>query len=161
MSQEEYLTLRLDDQISWHDTKSKKTKRWYYILRTIELAGAAAIPFLSGFSSTLVYVLPLIGLLGVVITICAGVTSLAQFQMRWIQYRTLAGTLQREKYQFMTAVVPYNTEDKFPLLVKRIEDLLSNENTRWAHGSIKQTRTSGAHSIVAASGFPQGLVEVK
>jgi hypothetical protein len=149
MSQEEYLTLRLDDQISWHNTKSKKTKRWYYILRTIELAAAAAIPFLAGFSATLLYLPPLIGLLGVIITICAGIISLAQFQMRWIQYRTLAGALQREKYQFMTAVGPYNIEDKFPLLVKRIEDLLSNENSRWAHGFTKQTRTSGSQSIVA------------
>jgi hypothetical protein len=161
MSQEEYLTLRLDDQISWHDTKSKKTKRWYYTLRTIELAAAAAIPFLAGFSATLFYLPPLIGLLGVVITICAGIISLAQFQMRWIQYRTLTAALQKEKYQFVTAVGPYNIDDKFPLLVKRIEDLLSNENTRWAHGLIKQTRTSGSQSIVAPSGFPHGLVEIK
>jgi hypothetical protein len=71
MSQEEYLALQLDDQISWHDAKSN---------------------------------------------------------------------------------APYNVEDKFPLLVKRIEDLLSNENARWGHGFIKQTRASGSASIVAASG---------
>ncbi|MBC8146611.1 MAG: hypothetical protein H8E98_01335 [Bacteroidetes bacterium] len=47
--------------------------------------------------------------------------------------------LKHEKYLFLTKCAPYNLEDAFCLLVSRVENLISKENTQWSEYS-EQTK---------------------
>ena len=70
--------------------------------------------------------------MGLLITIITGVVTLYKFQENWIEYRTTCETLRHEKFLFLTQTDPYDIEDPFNLLVHRVENLISKENTQWA-----------------------------
>lgn len=143
LSPEEYLKERVDDQISWYDNKSGRSKKGYVGLRLIEIGSAAAIPFLAGFDQY-PHALFAVGVLGIVVSICAATTSLLQLQEHWIEYRTTAESLKKEKYLYVTQTEPYHEPDRFGLLVQRIETLVSKENTNWAQYMMKPTK-EGKH----------------
>jgi hypothetical protein len=107
----------------------RSNKRWFISLRTVEIASAATVPFLSGFASH-PSIGATVGIIGIIITLCAGVTHLCQFQERWIEYRTTAEALKKEKFLFVTKqspTTPVTTGDAFPILVQRIETVVSKE----------------------------------
>ena len=131
MDAEAYLKDRVEDQIGWYDRKGAFNKRWFISLRAVEIASAATVPFLSGFTSH-PSIGVTVGIIGIIITLCAGITHLCQFQERWIEYRTTAEALKKERFLFVTRTEPYNSEDAFSLLVQRIETVASKENVTWA-----------------------------
>jgi Protein of unknown function (DUF4231) len=133
MKPEEYMLERVDDQISWYDGKSGNNKCSFALIRIIEICAAATIPFLSGIANNDDRsILICIGVLGIVVTICAATSSLLKFQENWIEYRTTAESLKKEKFLYATGINPYDSEDAFPILVQRVETLVSKENTNWA-----------------------------
>jgi hypothetical protein len=146
MDAETYLKERVEDQIAWYDHKSAFNKRWFISLRAVEIAAAATVPFLSGFAGNL-WIRATVGIIGIIITLCAGVTHLCQFQERWIEYRTTAETLKKEKFLFVTKTESYDGDDAFPILVQRMETLVSKENVTWAQYLMKpdkeKAKTSG------------------
>jgi Protein of unknown function (DUF4231) len=131
MDAQTYLKERVEDQIAWYDRKSAYNKRWFISLRTVEITSAATVPFLSGFASNL-WIRVAVGVIGIVITVCAGITHLCQFQERWIEYRATAEALKKERFLFATKTDPYNGENALPILVQRIENLASKEVGSWA-----------------------------
>ena len=139
MKPDEYVQQRLDNQIRWYDRKSTTNKSRLMLSRTTEIIAAALIPFLTGYVSVDVpAVLFSVGALGVLIAILASITALCQFQENWIEYRTTAESLKKEKYLFLTNVEPYDSEDDaFATLVQRVETLVSKENTNWAQYMMK------------------------
>lgn len=138
MPPEEYMTIRVDEQIDWYDAKSITNQRAFKILQVVIIAAAATIPFLSGYidsdSSSLTYV---IGALGVIIAIISAVLGVYKFQENWIEYRTTCESLKHEKYRFLTRSSPYDTEDDFSLFVDRVEALISKENSNWSRNAKK------------------------
>ncbi len=86
MEQENYLTERLEAQIEWYDTKSQCNQRWFKSLRVIEILCAAIIPFLAGYSDSIPCGQVIIGALGVIIAICAGLSALNKYQENWLTY---------------------------------------------------------------------------
>jgi|ERR1022692_60550 hypothetical protein len=144
MSPEDYLRQRLEDQIKWYDDKSGRNKRAYTWFRTVEIGSAATIPFLAGFNKS-PCVLISVGVLGILVTVLAGVASVMQLEQRWIEYRTTAESLKKEKYLFLTRVEPYHDENAFQILVQRVETLVSKENTNWAQYMMKPTTKGGKH----------------
>lgn len=138
MDAEEYLKVRLEDEIKWYDDKSKTNKYRHLAFRSIEIICAAAIPFLAGYArGGAEWVALAIGFLGVIVATCAGAASLFQFQEHWIKYRTTAESLKKEKYLYLTRGEPYNEENPLPTLVQRVETLVSQENTNWAQYMMK------------------------
>jgi hypothetical protein len=131
MDAQTYLRERVDDQIDWYDRKSAFNKRWFISLRAIEITSAATVPFLSGFASNL-WISVAVGVIGIVITLCAGITHLCQFQEHWIEYRMTAEALKKERFLFATKTDPYNSENAFSFLVQRVENLASKEVGSWA-----------------------------
>lgn len=114
MTEEEYLEQRLDNQIEWYSKKSKRSQNWFKFLRITEILAAATIPFLVGYvTDTTSGMKVIIGLLGVLIALVAGVISLNKFQEIWIEYRTTSETLKHHKYLFKTRSRPYSGEDAF------------------------------------------------
>ena len=140
MTPEEYLRDRVDDQIDWYSKKSKSNQNWFKGLKLVELASAAVIPFVAGMSSNIPCSVWILGLLGVMVTICAGVTSVYHHQENWINYRATSEALKHEKFLFLTRSGSYADESSFESFVQRIEALISRENSTWASGNKKQTK---------------------
>lgn len=133
MNAEEYIKQRLEPEIEWYDKKSRKNKRGYYMLRILEIVCAISIPFIMGYVSDLTPWLKLTAaLLGVVVGVISGFLGLFQAQENWVSYRTTCETLRHEKYFYLTKSKPYDCDEPFPLLVERIEILISKENTSWS-----------------------------
>jgi hypothetical protein len=131
MDQEEYLKNRVDDQIAWYDRKSASNQRWFYRLRMIEIVAAAAIPLLAGYAAIAVELRIIIGVLGAVVAVIAGVLALYQFQENWTAYRSTCESLKQEKHLFLTRTEPYHDSDAFPLFVHRIEGLMAEQRAAW------------------------------
>ena len=74
---------------------------------------------------------PLMGILGALVVVLAGILSLQQDQERWVEYRATAESLKHEKYLYLTGTDPYIGPDAFPLLVQRVEALISKEHGNW------------------------------
>lgn len=133
MEVDEYIETRLNDQIKYYDNHSKSNKRWYILLRIIEIFSAASIPILSMFiSDTTLDLRVAVGIIGAIIAVITAIVSLCQFQENWVEYRTTCESLRHEKYLFTTKTEPYDLESSFPLFVKRIESLISKENSNWS-----------------------------
>ncbi len=132
----EYLSQRVRDQISWYEKKSLRNQGWFKRLRVVEIVAAAMIPFLTAIPdvTTLRYV---VGSLGVLITVVAGILALFQFQERWTEYRATCEALEKEQFLFLTRAEPYAGGDGFSMFVQRIETLISKENTGWALSFVK------------------------
>jgi hypothetical protein len=132
MTPEEYVKQRVDDQISWYGDKSAAAQKWFKRIRGAEIICAAAIPFLAGYGGSSVAAQVAIGVLGAVIVVLASFLSLGQHQENWIGYRTTCESLKHEKYLFLSQVEPYETKERFSLFVRRLENLISKENSAWS-----------------------------
>jgi hypothetical protein len=126
---ERYINDRVDDQIAWYDKKSVDNQRYFKRCRKIELFSAALIPFLTGFYGDVYYGQILVGMLGLLIAIAAGFSSINGYQENWLNYRSACDCLKREKYLFLAKDVQ-GTED-FQQFVSRIESILTNEQAMW------------------------------
>lgn len=132
-TQEEYLKDRVDDQIDWYNRKSQSNQKWYKWLRLVEIIAATSIPFIAGYMEEgIIWTKVSVGILGLIVAIITAIIGLYNFQEHWVEYRTTCESLKHEKYLFHTKTEPYNIEDPFPLFVKRIESLISTENTKWS-----------------------------
>ena len=133
MNQDEYIKERIDDQIEWYDKKSSKNQNCYKGLQILLILSGITIPFISGYVTTESIDLKIIvGALGIIIAAITAINGLFKFQEHWITYRTTSESLKHEKYLFFTKTDPYDLDEPFPFLVKRVEALISKENTDWA-----------------------------
>ena len=137
MNEDEYLDQRVNDQIDWYDKKSQMSQRIYKRLRVLEIVAAATIPLLSGFSHKVNQFTIVVGLLGLLIAVIAGIISLYRFQENWTEYRTTSESLKHEKFLYLTETDPYNKDNPFPLFVQHVESLISKEHSKWTQ--IMQT----------------------
>lgn len=129
---DEYLTLRVDDQIRWYDEKSKQAQKKYKQLQTMEIIIAALIPILSGMS-TKHFVIPIIiGILGAAIIVIEALSSLNNYHENWIEYRSTCELLKHEKWLYEMRAYPYG-DNSTPenLFVSKIENLISSESNKW------------------------------
>ena len=85
MDEDEYLKDRLDDQIDWYSKKSQTNQQWFKKLRLLEIVFATLIPFLAGIGDALPYYQIVIGGIGFVIAIAAGLSAINKYQENWIK----------------------------------------------------------------------------
>lgn len=132
MNEEEYIKVRLDDQIQWYDNKSQRHQKWYKSLKILELAAGFSIPIFTALK---------VNHYEVWVTVCSGLIlfsegliALYNHQNNWIDYRRTSELLKHEKYMHSTKTGVYSNEDNpFKLLVERVETLISSENINWAN----------------------------
>ena len=132
---------RLEDQIGWYENRSAQAQRAYSNLKIVQIIVGAVIPFFAGFQEQLKAVLPdrldlvpalLIAALGVIVVVLEGVQQLNQYQKTWLDYRSTAEALKREKFLFLAGAGPYaGSEERRPRLAERIEELIASEHSRW------------------------------
>lgn len=145
MNEEEYISVRVDDQINWYDRKSKSAQCWFKWLRGAEIIAATSIPLIAGFAKDPFPVTLVVGVLGSSIAIISAVISLNQFQENWTEYRTTCESLKHEKFLYLTKAEPYHEKEPFRLFVQRVESLISKENSAWSQytqASIEKTKTN-------------------
>ncbi len=137
MDADEYLKVRVEDQINWYSKKSQWNQKWFKIIQATIITSSALIPLLIAFS----HFQPIriaIGILGASAAVLTGFVSLFQFKDLWSEYRTTAETLKHEKYLYLTKTGPYAVDNPFSVLVERIEELISRENTRWYERLVRK-----------------------
>ncbi|WP_374239726.1 DUF4231 domain-containing protein [Zoogloea sp.] len=132
MTEEEYVSERLDNQIDWYSRKSSSCQTRYKALRLVEIIAAALIPFLSGMGEKIPGGQWIVGALGVMIALAAAAGSLFKYHENWIQYRVTSEQLKHEKFLFATRSGPYADQERFQSLVQRVESLISKEAATWA-----------------------------
>jgi len=132
VNQDDYIKDRVDGQIEWYDRKSGANQRWFRWLRIVEIIAAGSIPLLVGYADSISEFKVVVGILGLLIAVIAGVLGLYQFQENWTGYRTTCEALKQEKYLFLTKTQPYDQGDLFALFVQRVENLISKEHSTWS-----------------------------
>ena len=132
MNPDDYIKERVDGQIEWYDRKSAMNQRWFRWLRIVEIVAAASIPLLVGYADSIIEFKVVVGILGLLIAVIAGVLGLYQFQENWTGYRTTCEALKQEKYLFLTKTQPYDQGDSFALFVQRVENFISKEHSTWS-----------------------------
>lgn len=131
MNEPDYIENRLEDQINWYSKKSTECQKKYKKLRIIEIAAAACIPFIAGMGDSIPKDQWVLGILGIVVAITAGLLSLLKHHELWITYRTTCEQLKHEKYLYLTKSPPYDSSGNLTDLVTRVESLISKENSNW------------------------------
>ena len=124
MNADDYLQKRIDDQIKWLSSSSSKNQQWFKKLRAAEIVMGCAIAYLVSHAD-LMPIQVLAGAMGVAVATIGGLLSLYRFQEKWIEYRITAENLKREKFFFLTGTAPYDADDKFQILVTRVEAILA------------------------------------
>ncbi len=134
MKEEQYLNERLENQLKWYSNKSANNKMLHLWTQALVIIFSALIPFLAGFMETgPVYLNYIIGVLGMLVAILAGVSAMMKFQEKWVKYRTASETLKHEKFMYITRTGHYKGKgEHFNILVTRVENLISKENSLWS-----------------------------
>ena len=143
ITEAEYLSSRLDDQITWYSTKSSYCQIRHKCLRIFEVIAAVLIPFISAIGADIPYNSWIVGSLGAVIATCAASSGIFKFHENWIQYRATSEQLKHEKFLFLARAAPYADSDAFHVLVYRVEGLISKENSTWTQTIKSQQSPSG------------------
>jgi len=133
MEEKEYLNHRVNEQIQWYSTKSSTNKRLHYATRGSIIFFSALIPFISGFLETgPVYLNYVVGVLGMLVAVLTGISTLVKFQEKWVKYRATSIILKQEKFLYLNKSGHYRkVTDEFDTFVYRIERILSKENDAW------------------------------
>lgn len=141
MTEDQYLTIRLDEQLAWYDHKSSWNQKWFRRTQLVQIVVSALIPFISGLGTIIpnTWGLTLVGALGIVIAVATATSTLYKFQENWVQYRATAEQLRHERFMFLTGVEPYNGSGSFNFLVQRVEGLISKENAAWAKAAQEKS----------------------
>ena len=154
MTEEQYFQERIDDQIDWFGKKSSYNQKMYKRLVLVEILLSVSIPFATSFigvdTDNNIKVKLIIGAMGVVIALIAGIMSVYKFQELWVNYRATSETLQREKYMYLTRSGMYEenlTSRPYNDFVMRVENILSEENINW-----KQQRLAVKEEVVEEEG---------
>ena len=127
---EKYLGERYQGQIEWYSKKSSQNKRYYQWFQWIIIVISASLP-------GLIVLMParfefITVLLSVALAITTAALNIFKFQENWLNYRTVAETLKKEKHYYDVGAIEYATaENKKQLFVERIEALISRENSLW------------------------------
>lgn len=147
MSDQNYITERVDDQLNWLDSKSQYHHKHFVRLRTLILVTSTLIPLLSGFisdSNNWGLILKwAVGIGGVIVAVSQGLLSLNKHQELWMQYRASAEAIKREKLLYLAKVGAYaNNNQAFENFVAQIESILADENKLWLE-NIKSKADKG------------------
>jgi hypothetical protein len=124
--------LRLEDQITWYDTRSVHCQNWYKWLKLVQITLAVAIPVMSHLNPIVAKWVTSVA--GALIAVLEGVQHMNQYSTLWITYRSTAERLKHEKYLFLSEAGPYRglaETERLVALAERVEEHVSTEHANW------------------------------
>lgn len=133
MAPESYLKERVEAQIKWLDKKSRQAKHRFLIFRLIIVVLGAMITIIAPFAGREMPFKDLISLAiqisGATVALSGSILQLNQYQEKWIRYRSLMESLQRESILFVSGgQLISTTPDAFEHFVARVEEILAAES---------------------------------
>ena len=132
ITEQDYISQRLEDQLKWYSKKSSFNKNRYRLLKSSVIAISVTIPFLAGLiKGDGDWLKIAVGVGGVMVALLEGLLSLFKYQDLWLEYRVTAEQLKREKILYETGSGPYKNNKSLQMLVERTESILSTENQSW------------------------------
>jgi hypothetical protein len=148
LDRDDYMSSRVDGQLTWLSRASKTNKRVFLSLRICEILLGTSITIFSPYAAKVSWAPLLIAMAGGGIALSGGWLALSRNQENWVRYRGLNETLKREKYLFLTGSPPYDKGEKsFTSFVTATEALMLEERGGWAR-QISQQADAGE------AGFP-------
>ena len=132
---EKYVSGRYFAEIAWYDAKSMRNQAWYRTLQWGLILLSASTPVMIALAQKTDSVpwlkaFPLIT--SVLVAILATSLKTFKFEENWVNYRTTCETLKKEIHFYGAGIDEYkDCEDKQALFVKRVEALISRENSLW------------------------------
>ncbi|HVE95521.1 MAG TPA: DUF4231 domain-containing protein [Pseudonocardiaceae bacterium] len=131
---------RLEDQLGWYDRKSVAAQSAYKRVKLSQLIVGAAVPVCAGLQVSAA----ITATLAAYVVVAEGAQQLYQWQTNWVLYRATAESLKHEKYLYLAAAGPYNTDDRHRVLAERLEGLVSQEHAKWTESRQKDSHTASA-----------------
>ena len=132
---DKYVKERYLSEISWYDKKSMRNQIWYRTLQWALIVLSASTPVviaLAQKADSMPWVKHLSLVTSVLVAILATSLKTFKFEENWVNYRTTCETLKKEIHFFDAGIDEYkDSQDKEGLFVKRVEALISRENTLW------------------------------
>ena len=144
MDEQTYLTDRVDDQMSWYDSKSTWNQKRYKQLRFLATGLSLLIPFATGFlTDNRDWLKWSIGAAGIGIAIIEYLLSMNNYHENWVEYRATAEALKREKLLFLTKAGRYQkSESPFQDFVVRCEAIMAGEHEGWKQYASEEVKES-------------------
>lgn len=148
ISNEDYITTRLDKQQEWFSQKSNKHQQMYKRYKQAAIAITIAAPIINYFISDQFCGRMFMLASGAVVTWLYFKNTLETHLELWLQYRATSEQLKREKYLFLTKTGTYfdKTDDvRLNILVCNTEAIIASDNLNWMN-TIKESGKHDAHS---------------
>ncbi len=122
--------------LAWYDREASGNRHAYQALRLATIALAAAIPVL-----TTSHAPPLAtAMVGAAIVVTEGVQQLFGFHERYVTFRGAWNALDRERRLYDSRAGRYADNPTLQqTLAERVDDLLEEENSRWAAGTTRSS----------------------
>lgn len=133
--------LRLENQISWYDSKSQNAQGCYKVLKLAQIAFALFIPVSTHFTPEFAKWAAII--FGTLIALLESIQHLNQYSTLWVTYRATAEFLKHEKFLFLGAAGPYkdiNNDQRLVTLAERVEERVSTEHANWFNETRRQQK---------------------
>ena len=132
---EKYVNDRYLAEIAWYDAKSMRNQAWYRTLQWSLILLSASTPVMVALTQKTDSApwLKMVSLItSVFVAILATSLKTFKFEENWLNYRTTCETLKKEIHFYQAGIDEYKgADDKEALFVKRVEALISRENTLW------------------------------
>lgn len=126
----QYLKNRYENQINWYSKSATKNKCIYTVFQWSVVILSSSLPVLIVYLPEK-YVLVTISF-SILLAILTASLKVFKYQENWINYRTIAETLKKERYYLDAEISDYSEiNDKFSLFVDRVESIISSENSLW------------------------------
>lgn len=132
---DKYVSGRYFAEIAWYDARSMRNQAWYRSLQWGLILLSASTPVIIALAQktdSVPWLKTLSLITSVLVAILATSLKTFKFEENWINYRTTCETLKKELHFYHAGIDEYeHCADKEPLFVKRVEALISRENTLW------------------------------
>jgi hypothetical protein len=124
---------RLNWSIKWHTMSHLQAKRWYTIIKILEIAAAAAIPVLTVTGGNSFATKGWVAGLGAFVVVLEGIQQLKKYAQNALLWGQGKEALKREYYLYKAHVSPYNNDaDRQTRLAIRVEQIIGQEVAQWA-----------------------------
>ena len=145
MTEEEYLSQRLDDQIMWYDRKAASSQQYYVRIQAMIFLCALLIPFLLILQAILPTETSRIiqvaaGMISVLLAFLVGFQSFQTLKDNSASYRATTEALKHEKFLFLARSEKYSGEFAFVELVESVEGIISREESDWTQALRTQRK---------------------
>ena len=157
-SVEQYSTDRYQDQLDWYSSKATINKKWYhgYQIAIVALSGIVTVTVALGMHDRDRIGWPIVSLVAsAMVSALTGLQKALRFHDNWVEYRTTAEQLKKERYYYEFRCGDYSTaESAAKLFVERVEALISRQNTLWTVGTLNPQEDSARQEESGSSTLP-------